>query len=1151
MKPILATVFFFLTFFYSPAQQYTVNGNALLESCNCYRLTANIGNQSGSVWNNNRIDLNNSFDYNFDVYLGSNDGGADGIAFVLQPISTSVGSLGGGMGLSGISPSIGITLDTYQNSSPDNDPYYDHIAVQRNGDLNHATANNLAGPLQASSTSDNIEDGVTHKLRVVWDAPTKTLTAYFDGVLRLTLVNDFVNTTFGGNPSVFWGFTGATGGLSNEQKFCTALTPAWNFSATQKRCVGEPIQFINASISFTTIVKMYWDFGDGSNIDSVNLSPVHTYTAAGSYTVTQKVRGADGCEQTNTQTVIVGSKPFAGFTINDSCVNNTVQFTSNSFVSVGTINNWYWEFDDAGASSTVQNPTYTYTSYGVKNVRMAVKSQQGCESDTLVKPVRIYSRPTADFSFTDSLCLGSTYVFNGTASSPDGMPITTWQWSADGSPLTNNTATLNHVFTTPGPHTVTINTSTTGAASCFGTAVTKNVFVIDKPRAAIKAFRSCEDVQVVLQDSSYTLDGLPVTSWWWDLGNGNFSTQQNPGTTYTTAGPVNIQLVVWNSKGCKSDTLKTTINVFAKPEVDFSITDSCVGNTIQFNGLISTGSGSAAAWYWFLDNAGATSTQQNPLITYTTPGIKNIKLTAQNVNGCVADTLFRSVHIYDRPTVDFSYQDSVCLGTTINFTGSVINSLDPVTSWQWTFDGGNTATTQNASYTFTTPGNHTVSFSASTTGAASCYGTAVQKNVFIVDKPRAAIKGFKGCQAVATQLLDSSYTLDGLPVTAWWWDLGNGQFSTQQNPAVTYSNSGLINIQLVVWNSKGCQSDTLKATIKVYTIPTVDFVMSAPLCNSSTISFTDISAADTTITGWSWITQSAVFSTQQNPSYNFNPGANTVSLSVTSAAGCVSATMSQSFVMKTKPAIAVNFDDAACKLEDVTFTANESTTSIGVVSWFWNFGDGSGFVTGNPFTHAYTSNGSYTVSVYGISTEGCHSDTISSPITIYGTDAFAGNDVVAAPNQPVQLNATGGISYQWSPSTGLNASNIANPIAINSTDRTYYLRAYTPEGCESFDTLLIKIYKGPEIYVPTAFTPNGDGRNDVLKPIAVGISAFEYFAVYNRYGELVFKSNDPGRGWDGRVKGKDQNTGSFVWMVSGTDYLGNKIFKKGTVLLIR
>ncbi|MBU9937569.1 MAG: hypothetical protein KTQ13_13020, partial [Ferruginibacter sp.] len=127
--------------------QYTVNGNAQQVSCNQYRLTQEATFLTGSVWNNNKINLSNSFDFKFDVFLGNNNSpGADGIAFVLQPISTSVGTAGSGLGYEGITPAVGITLDTYQNGG-DNDPAYDHIAIQLNGVLNHTSVNNIAGPI--------------------------------------------------------------------------------------------------------------------------------------------------------------------------------------------------------------------------------------------------------------------------------------------------------------------------------------------------------------------------------------------------------------------------------------------------------------------------------------------------------------------------------------------------------------------------------------------------------------------------------------------------------------------------------------------------------------------------------------------------------------------------------------------------------------------------------------------------------------------------------------------------------------------------------------------------------------------------------------------------------------------------------------------
>ena len=118
---------------------------------------------------------------------------------------------------------------------------------------------------------------------------------------------------------------------------------------------------------------------------------------------------------------------------------------------------------------------------------------------------------------------------------------------------------------------------------------------------------------------------------------------------------------------------------------------------------------------------------------------------------------------------------------------------------------------------------------------------------------------------------------------------------------------------------------------------------------------------------------------------------------------------------------------------------------------------------------------------------------------IYTTDVYAGNDTAAAPNQPVQLNASGGISYEWMPATGLSNAFIANPVATNNVDHLHIVRAFTPMGCESFDTIRIKIYKGPDIYVPGALSPNGDGLNELLKAIPVGVSHFNRFTVYNPF----------------------------------------------------
>jgi gliding motility-associated-like protein len=169
---------------------------------------------------------------------------------------------------------------------------------------------------------------------------------------------------------------------------------------------------------------------------------------------------------------------------------------------------------------------------------------------------------------------------------------------------------------------------------------------------------------------------------------------------------------------------------------------------------------------------------------------------------------------------------------------------------------------------------------------------------------------------------------------------------------------------------------------------------------------------------------------------------------------------------------------------------------------------------------------------------------------------FAGNDTVAAINQPIQLKVietsmSGVTQYIWSPGSFLNNTGIAAPIAILPYDVRYIVTGTTPEGCEGTDDIIIKVYNGPEIYVPSAFTPNNDGLNDLLKAIPVGIKEFRFFRIFNRWGQLVFTTPNPSNGWDGKINGTDQPTSTFVWMAEAIDYKGNLINRKGVVTLIK
>lgn len=170
--------------------------------------------------------------------------------------------------------------------------------------------------------------------------------------------------------------------------------------------------------------------------------------------------------------------------------------------------------------------------------------------------------------------------------------------------------------------------------------------------------------------------------------------------------------------------------------------------------------------------------------------------------------------------------------------------------------------------------------------------------------------------------------------------------------------------------------------------------------------------------------------------------------------------------------------------------------------------------------------------------------------------AFAGNDTAIVAGQPLQLAATGAAFYAWSPLTGLSDSHAYNPIAIlpAGTDSVIYtVIVSTPEGCAASDNIVVKVYNTPpELFVPSAFTPDGNGLNDYFRPVSAGIRHLDFFQVYSRWGQLLYSTSDiKARGWDGTWKGQAQPPGTYVFVVLATDFYGKKIQRKGTVVLIR
>ncbi|MBK6732030.1 MAG: hypothetical protein IPG60_14090 [Bacteroidetes bacterium] len=190
MKKLI--LFVALGFTFTGYSQFILNGDAVDLGDGCIQLTEEVTNQAGSVWYDTLISLENDFNVDFFINLGDLDaGGADGIAFVLQPVSTGLGSTGGGLGYDGIEPSVDVEFDTWQNAE-NNDPVYDHVSIMRDGVLDHLAETALTPATQIISGENNAEDGDFHKVNIVWLADLQTISVFVDCDLRVFYTGDIV-----------------------------------------------------------------------------------------------------------------------------------------------------------------------------------------------------------------------------------------------------------------------------------------------------------------------------------------------------------------------------------------------------------------------------------------------------------------------------------------------------------------------------------------------------------------------------------------------------------------------------------------------------------------------------------------------------------------------------------------------------------------------------------------------------------------------------------------------------------------------------------------------------------------------------------------------------------------------------------------------
>ncbi|MEJ7736046.1 MAG: gliding motility-associated C-terminal domain-containing protein [Chitinophagaceae bacterium] len=545
-----------------------------------------------------------------------------------------------------------------------------------------------------------------------------------------------------------------------------------------------------------------------------------------------------------------------------------------------------------------------------------------------------------------------------------------------------------------------------------------------------------------------------------------------------------------------------------------------------------------ASQYWELSDAQRvvlfTSTSATVSYAFPDTGIYNIKLVINRGRDC-SDSTTSIARVYPGFVPGYTV-NGICFTKPTRFTDISSTVYGQVNYWNWELGEsstlGNSSNQQNPVITYSRMGVKPVRLIAG--NSVGCRDT-VSKQVAIFDKPPITLR-FRDtliCVNDEVQLLAN----------------GNGNFSWTPNSAITNSNTAspvvspsLTTTYFVNLDDDGCLNrDSVK--VRVTDHVTLQAMNDTTICQGDAIQLRI--ASD----GFKYTWTPAL--TLNNPLVK-NPIATTNITTTYEVTAIIGGCLAQDQLMVTT--ISYPLANAG---PDTTICHN-------TVARLHAGMDGKSF-TWSPASTLNNRNilnpearpgktTAYIFSAYDI--RGCPkagSDTVTVTV-LPNILPFAGNDTSVVIGQALQLKATGGVGYLWSPNTGLTAANIASPVALyneSSEGLKYKVLIYNEAGCVDSAFLRVRVFQGePAVFVPNAFTPDGDGRNDVLRPIAAGIQRMDYLTVYNRWGQLVFGGN-ANTGWDGRLSGRPQDSGVYVWVVKALDYKGNPYLIRGTVMLIR
>jgi PKD repeat protein len=809
-----------------------------------------------------------------------------------------------------------------------------------------------------------------------------------------------------GNYTVTLTATNNCGPAAISQTVNIVLPPTAGFSANNTSgCAPLTVTFNNTS-NFAT--SYAWSFPGGTPSTSTNANPTVVYSTAGAYNVTLIVTNSAGSDTlTLTNYISVAPQPVPGFT---SSINGlTATFTNTSTNATS----YLWDFGD-NQTATLPNPVHTYAADGTYTVTLSATN--GCGTVTTTQTVTIVTPPTAGFSANNTAgCAPLTVQFSNQSSAN----ATSWNWQFPGGTPSSSTAQNPTVtYNAVGTYTVTLTVSNSAGQN---TSTQTNYITVTTTPVAGFTFTTTNAT------ATFTNTSNNATSYSWNFGDGQTSTLANPTHTYNEDGTYTVTLSATNA--CGTVTTTQTVTIVTPPSAGFSsnVTTGCAPLTVQFS---NESSENATSFAWqFPGGTPATSTAENPTVTYSTAGSYTVTLTVTNSAGTNTSTQTNYIVVTTVPVAGFTASTNVFVA---NFTNTTVNG----TSYSWNFGDGGTSTGTNPSHTYPADGTYTVTLTATN----ACGTHTFTQDVVITSLPQAnfTVASTTGCAPFTVQFSDQSSS----NTTAWNWSFPGGtpSSSTAENPTVTYNAVGTYTVTLTASNALGENTVVKTNYITVITTPTAGFTSST---NLLTATFNNTSAG---ATSYLWNFGDSQTSTSASPSHTYaEDGVYTVTLTATNACGSVASTQTITVVSMPTAGFSASAT-AGCAPFTVQFT-NESSENATTFAWQFPGGTPATSPAENPSV-TYSAAGTYSVTLTVSNAAGQNVVTQTNLITVNAVPAAGFTGSVSGLNIDFTNTTTNATSYSWNFGDG-ETSTSANPSHTYAEDGVYVVTLTATNGCGS------------------------------------------------------------------------------------------------------